>query len=496
MRLSLHRGGRVIPITMHPTDVYTGPQAAAQVFQGASALAGAFLALICAWIIVLQRSISIEARFLAGALLAFAFGPDIVTPLPWFTYLQVALGALAFFVYVVLPAALAIRLPRPPLALRCLFAVLVIAVGWDVLRGILDLIGYSTLAFDPTLPLLWFPLYPYFYATVYALGLAIAAIGVFARPRALRARYAWLLLPFPLFGLITTFTLQLLPEVQFLRGAVGNSIVLVQVAIVTYAIVNRRVLDLQFVINRALVFTGISVIVVASFVLLEWLLGAVLEYGSRTAGTAANAGLALVLGLSMRFIHRRVDRVVDRLFFRKRHEDEQALRDFAKEAAYVTERDALLDHTIAKLHEHTDASSAAVLLDGDGRYHPARWFGESEPQAADENDEAILAMKAHHKPIDPHDYATGLRGDLALPMLVRGGLVGTLVCGVRTRGEAYAPDEVEALSVFAHGIGSALDAVERSEPQQQRDDAIAVELRALRSEVAAMRAQLPAGSSP
>jgi hypothetical protein len=31
--------------------------------------------------------------------------------------------------------------------------------------------------------------------------------------------------------------------------------------------------------------------------------------------------------------------------------------------------------------------------------------------------------------------------------------------GERTGGEAYAPDEIEALAQFAHGVGSSLDAV-------------------------------------
>ena len=44
-------------------------------------------------------------------------------------------------------------------------------------------------------------------------------------------------------------------------------------------------------------------------------------------------------------------------------------------------------------------------------------------------------------------------------MLARGRLLGILLLGERAGGEAYAPDEVEALSQFAHGVGSALDAL-------------------------------------
>lgn len=136
---------------------------------------------------------------------------------------------------------------------------------------------------------------------------------------------------------------------------------------------------------------------------------------------------------------------MDVLFFRKRYEEERALCEFAKAAAFVTTRDALFDHAIAKLREHTDARNAALLVDGDGRYVPTRWFGESEPAMTSENDEAILALKALQKPVDPHRYDSAIAGDLMLPMLVRGRLVGAVVCGARSRGEAYAPDEVDAL---------------------------------------------------
>lgn len=42
-------------------------------------------------------------------------------------------------------------------------------------------------------------------------------------------------------------------------------------------------------------------------------------------------------------------------------------------------------------------------------------------------------------------------------MISRGELVGALICGVKRDGEAYAPDESEALLALAHGVGTALD---------------------------------------
>jgi len=42
-----------------------------------------------------------------------------------------------------------------------------------------------------------------------------------------------------------------------------------------------------------------------------------------------------------------------------------------------------------------------------------------------------------------------MRGALAPPMLARGRLLGAIVLGERIGGEAYAPDEIEALLQFA-----------------------------------------------
>jgi hypothetical protein len=53
---------------------------------------------------------------------------------------------------------------------------------------------------------------------------------------------------------------------------------------------------------------------------------------------------------------------------------------------------------------------------------------------------------------------------------------GTLICGPKRDGEAYAPDESDALLALAHGVGSALDVLsanrngESSALQEVRDE--------------------------
>jgi hypothetical protein len=166
--------------------------------------------------------------------------------------------------------------------------------------------------------------------------------------------------------------------------------------------------------------------------------------------------VALGLGISLRYIHIYVERFVDRVFFHKRHEDELALRHFAHEAAYFTDSSVLLDRAAQMVRQHTSAQNVSVLV-RDIRNAYVFAVGASEA-ALSENDSGIVALRAWNKPIDLHAFPESqLVGDLAFPMLSRGQLVGALICGPKHDGEAYAPDEAEALRALSHAVGVTLD---------------------------------------
>lgn len=215
----------------------------------------------------------------------------------------------------------------------------------------------------------------------------------------------------------------------------------------TYAAVTRRMFDFGFVVNRAAVFTVVSAIVIGAFVILEWALGKWFENVSHATNLALNVGLALVVGISIRFIHRHVDRTVDVVLFRKRHDDERAIRAFALEAPYITDQPLLLRRTVEVVERHADCTFVRLMLeDQAGRY-----------DGVSENDPAILRLRATHEALDLHTVQSSVTGDLAYPMVARGRLVGVLVLGPRSTGELYAPDESAAIAQLALSVGAALD---------------------------------------
>ena len=224
--------------------------------------------------------------------------------------------------------------------------------------------------------------------------------------------------------------------------------------------------DVGFVVNRAAVFTAVSTIVIGSFVLLEWAIGKWFEGVSHATSITLNVALALALGLSMRFMHHRVDRVVDTVFFRKRHENEHALRRFAREATLLTDRSVLFARTIDEILTRSEISSADVAL----------------TNALDPNDAAVLAFRTWHEPVELAKYKTSIVGEYAFPMLAHGKFLDAIVRGPKTNEEAYAPDEVDSLKNVAHGVGLALWSLDEAGDRGDVLVEILAELRALRAQ--------------
>ncbi len=453
---------------------------------------------ICALLLALRQWSRPDARLLILTLLcitAVQLDPRYLV-LPSAT-LQLVLFIVARVCMAVAPLLLlrlSFRTGQPSRRRTALTLAAIASVGIGFLADVAAATGIATLWFDP-LPFIYrvSPLRLSIDVVTYALVAFAALAAVRATPADERPRAAWLLLPLPIafFAHAFTQTIAVFITSWFVNVAIisaSNGIYLLSAGLVTYALLKRRVLDFEFVLSRTVVVATVSLIVVASFILLEFLLNTVLMGVSHATGLVANAALALVLGLSLNPIHRRVDGIVERVFFHKRLEDERALVEFGREAAFVTNEAALLDHAIENLREHTDARSAAIFLDGTGNFAPARSFGDGIQAEIDENDAAVLALKARHVPIDPHRYASALRGALALPMLARGRLLGLVVLGERAGGEAYAPDEIAALSSMSQGVGSALDVLAISDEISHASiaDAVRVELAPLRAQLEAI----------
>ena len=293
----------------------------------------------------------------------------------------------------------------------------------------------TTLWLDPA-PLVLSPAWGIPFDLAVAIAIACSVLAIAATSTTERQRAAWSLLPIAiLFALYGTYGALVVLQTDYgvaTELAIGLNLAYVVVPIVlTYVALSRRMIDIGFVLNKATVFAIVSGFVIGVFILIEWAANDWLTHESHTTSAIVGMVIALGLGLSMRYIHGAADHLVDRVFFRKRHEDEKALRGFAHEASFITDPQVLLDRAAGEVKEHTSADNVAIYVSNGAPNYTA---SNGSRRVVGENDPGIVALRAWGKPIHLHDLsASELHGELAFPMISRGRLVGTLVCGPKAR---------------------------------------------------------------
>jgi hypothetical protein len=457
--LSVRRGALIKQVTVVPGPVLDPTQR----WSYALGALGNLWLLLFAALIVWRRAFVPGNLLLSFALVSFAgaaISPNwLVTPWAWVSIVLVIYsqsGVAAFALWAAYAGCFGRPLSRTRLAAqRVCFAL----VGTSIALAAVEIFGITTLLIDPVglgfAPWLQIP-----YAAASFMALVCCVLAIAASRGNDRQRAIWSLVPLAVLGVVqATYNFATLTVSSYAIGQdllfVFYAIVAIVPVVLTYAAVSRRLIDVGFVLNRTVVFAIISAIVIGAFVLIEWAASAWLAGTTHATSAVIGMIVALAIGLSLRYIHRYVEHFVDRVFFRKRHDDEAALRRFASESSYITDRTTLLERTEREVKEHTSAKDVAILVrDGSASYASA---SNGERITVSENDPGILALRAWHKPVDLHGVSESeLRGEYAFPMISRGELVGVLICGAKHDNEVYAPDESDALLTLAHGVGTTL----------------------------------------
>jgi hypothetical protein len=217
-----------------------------------------------------------------------------------------------------------------------------------------------------------------------------------------------------------------------------------------YAILRHRVIDVGFVLNRAVVFAAMTSLVVASFALLS----GVIERAAVGQGTgvALQVSVALALAFSFNALQKRVEAVIDRIFFRERHRTEASLRLLADEAPFVRSADVLLARATKTIRTELDALGVAMYrATAASGYERIEADGSDSPASAPVDDPAFVRMRASLRDVDLSEVESALgTSGVVFPLATQGRVTGALLCADRASGDPYDPDEralVRSLSI-------------------------------------------------
>ena len=215
-------------------------------------------------------------------------------------------------------------------------------------------------------------------------------------------------------------------------------------------------------INRAIVYSATLTLVVGIFILLESFLEKLAI--SEKESLVLELAVPLIIGFSLEAIRKRLENVSERFLFRQKFRNENALRAFARQCAYIENPDHLLEQTLRELRTHTAAPTAAFYWQERDTYRRIAINGTiAYPAAVNIDDRAFVALRSERSETDLENLCSDLGTDgLLMPMTVRGDLLGAIVLANRP-GEHFPSDERELLAHLVHEVGSALHALHARE---------------------------------
>lgn len=269
-----------------------------------------------------------------------------------------------------------------------------------------------------------------------------------------RLRLRWIIAA-TLILLVTTAIAYLTPlALSLLGGMVDNAVLALCYACYVYGVLRYRLVDLSIVIDRTLVYGGVTALVVGAIAAVNSLaLRIALPPG---AGLLLQVVVPLSLGITLNKLRSLMDRVVEQVFFRRKYLTEQALRGFARRTGHIDRAQDLLDATVREVSRNLSVPAVVVYSAESHGFRRMRQAGDRDyPVELGHNDDAVVEIRATGKATDLARLSSALGTDgCVFPMLVLGNLRGLLVVENRP-GERFGTDERVLLAAVAQDVGAA-----------------------------------------
>ena len=212
-----------------------------------------------------------------------------------------------------------------------------------------------------------------------------------------------------------------------LRSYLESLAVLVPLTVL-YAVLKHHVIDVRFFVGRAIVYGTLTGGTVLLFSLLDWFFTK--RFADSGIGTGVDVLVAIGLGFSLNTLHARLDRFVDNIFFRDRHNAELRLARAARALHYAPNLSALRPLLITTPYEALHLESVALFhRTGHGSYVRDCSEGWNENTVAEiaADDVLVLHLEAERETLRLSDLAWSgdalpegpARPVLAVPVFLR-----------------------------------------------------------------------------
>jgi len=250
---------------------------------------------------------------------------------------------------------------------------------------------------------------------------------------------------------------------------------------IAYALLQTRIVDVRIVGGRALVYGMLTVIPIGSLSLVDWLFAR--QLADARLATVLEIVVAVLFGVWLNVLHKRIDRLVERVLFASRHRSFQRIRHVihALPAARHEQsvQSLLTSEAAAAMHL---ASAALFVARGDAFKCVAAIGWEARPKRVEADDPLVFFARSSHRAVHLEEVAptptpvpAGDAGPvLAIPILLDHAPVAVAVYGNHTNGEHIDPDEEQLLTELAAAGAGALERLEALDRRRSLENEIAL----------------------
>lgn len=266
---------------------------------------------------------------------------------------------------------------------------------------------------------------------------------------------------------------------------IGNILVSVFVAAITYAILKYRLMDIRIVTRNIFIYFISSGFTYGSFFFLVWLFekyfGGVFTFTTYLSGLI----IAPVFVLSLFWFYGIIRKFANRYLFFSLYSYQETINNLSQQLNYLNDLDEIIDLIVDTVKQSMQLDRAGVLLfsheDGVIRYKIAKTIGfdkhngislvqdsfltrhlEKTQKSLVREELALLARETENEQdkkrfLEIESNMKRIEASLCLPLMSSKKLIGIIVLGSKISGDAYTKEDLELLNTLSYQAGIAVD---------------------------------------
>ena len=256
-----------------------------------------------------------------------------------------------------------------------------------------------------------------------------------------------------------------------------------------YSIFRYHLMDIDLVVRRSLVYAMITAVLAAVYLGLVFGLGRIMtDLVGRSESQILGLVAFLIVALAFDPIKQRVQKSIDRTFYRERSNYQRALREFSRELLVQMNLSQILESMVNRISStmHVEAVAVIICDDREGCQSVGRNMDIADATFSRTPGGLVGLLEQRKKPVNiartgPDAEALLLHESdraklersgivLSVPMFLQGRLIGMINVGSKLSGRMYSQDDVDLLDTVGSQAAIAIEnaRLHQSEIERQK----------------------------